>query len=762
MMMSVGKKLSIAFYWHMHQPVYQLNPYGDYLMPWVRLHGVKDYLDMLLILNDFTKLKLNFNLVPVLLDALVDYGEKDCHDIHSRLTVTSISELTNDDKEFILNNFFDANYSSMIFPHEYYNELYQKRFAEDRANINDFSDQEYSDIMAWFNLVWIDPIYKEKFPVFKNLLDKGANYTFEDRLEIIELHRKIIRMIIPAYKKFLEKGKIEITTSPYYHPILPILLDMKSSQKNLLTQDSSLFDLNMAEDAKLQTENALDKIEQIFGMRPKGIWPSEQCVSPQTLELFNELGIQWTVSDEGILTNSIDFEFIRDFKGYLEDPYFLTKSYKYKTKHSGKGSGIKMIFRDSVIPNLISFEYANHDPIVAANDLYDRIKVIQNKLQTSPDESHLLTIAMDGENCWENYIEDGTTFLKTIYSMIEEDETLETVLISDYLAKEKHYKELKKIHSGSWINRNFQLWVGETVKNLAWNYLKQAKEDLNNFIEKNSNNPNIKFARRELMITQGSDWFWWYGEPNDSGQDHIFDYLFREHLKNVYRYLGIKPPSYLDSPLISIFTKPSRYPKNTISPKIDGMEESDDEDWLNAGCINLPDGPVLHDNKLFDKIYYGADENNFYLRLYLSNSFQENYSTNPILHQMYIYMRNCDRKQVQSPVRLINKTENISPIMREKFHNELRISMMDNKLYPMRLTKAIPGDLWAMQDTKDVKMAYQKVIDVSIPFESLDISSGEKLEFFFANSNFGIKDSFSPQDIILSVQRPKVKEKVTN
>lgn len=751
MMMSGGKKLSIAFYWHMHQPVYQLNSFGDYLMPWVRLHAVRDYLDMLLILNDFKKLKLNFNLVPVLLDAFINYGQEEHHDIHSRLTVTNIHELTNDDKEFILNNFFDANYSSMIFPYERYKELYQKRFAIEKVNINDFSEQEYSDIMAWFNLAWIDPIYKEKFPEFKSLLEKGKDFTFKDRIDIMELHRKIIRMIIPSYKEFLEKGRIEITTSPYYHPIIPILLDIKATQKNLSTVDSSLFGLKMEDDAKLQTKSALDRIEEIFGIRPKGIWPSEHCVSPQTLEIFKESGAQWTISDEGILTRSIDFEFVRDFKGHLEDPYFLMKSYKYKTKNSD----IKMIFRDSVIPNLISFEYANHDPKTAANDLYDRIKVIQNKLQNSPDKNNLLTIAMDGENCWENYIEDGTAFLKAIYSLIEEDATLETVLISDYLEKEKHPKELKKIHSGSWINKNFQFWIGEPVKNLAWTYLKKVKEDLTDFIKKNPNHKNIELARRELMIAQGSDWFWWYGEPNDSGQDHIFDYLFREHLKNVYGYLDIKHPNYFDSPLISIFTQTARQPMNTISPKIDGLEESDEEDWHGAGCINLPDGPILQDNKLFEKICYGADENNFYLRLYLSKSLQSTYSTNPILHQMYIYMRNADKKQSQSPVRLINKSENISPIMREKFHNELRISMMDNKLYPMRLTKAIQHGLWAIQDTQDIKIAYQKVIDVSIPFESLDISVGEKLEFFFANSNFGIKDSFSPQDVMLNVQRPK-------
>ncbi len=354
--MNVGKKLSIAFYWHMHQPVYQLNTDSDYLMPWVRLHGVKDYLDMLLIMDNYKKLKLNFNLVPALLDAFINYGENDYHDIHSRLTVTNISELTNDDKEFILNNFFDAEYSSMIFPYEIYNELYQKRFINDQADINNFSDQEYSDIMAWFNLIWIDSIYKKMFPELKKLLKKGKNYTLKDRIEIIEIHRKIIRMIIPKYKEYLEKGRIEITTSPYYHPILPILLDIKTAQKKLSTVDSTLNDLNLAEDAKIQTELALDRIEELFNKRPKGIWPPEQCLSTQELELFKELGIEWTISDEGILASSIGFDFIRDFKGYLEDPYFLMKAYKYKTQ----SSDIQVLFRDSVIPNLISFEYANH------------------------------------------------------------------------------------------------------------------------------------------------------------------------------------------------------------------------------------------------------------------------------------------------------------------------------------------------------------------------------------------------------------------
>lgn len=750
-MMSVGKKLSIAFYWHMHQPVYQLTPDGDFLMPWVRLHAVKDYLDMLLIMKNFKKLKLNFNMVPVLLDALIDYGEKDYHDIHSRLSVKEISDLTDDDKEFILHNFFDANYTSMIMVHENYNNLYQKRFIEEKENIEDFSPQEYSDIMAWFNLAWIDPVYKEIFPELKKLLNKGKDYTLQDRLEIIKLHRKIIKQIIPTYKEFWEKGRIEISTSPYFHPILPILMDYKGTQKDFHSEDSSFSSFNMADDAKFQIESALDRVEEIFGKRPKGVWPSEHCIAPCVLELLKELGVEWTISDEGVLTSSINFEFVRDFKGYLEDPYYLMKSYEYKTKNNY----INVIFRDSVIPNLISFEYPNHDPKAAAMDLYDRIKVIQNKISKSPDVHHILTIAMDGENSWENYSDDGAVFLNTIYSLIEKDESLETVLVSEYLKSVKHHKPLKKVQAGSWINRSFQLWIGDPVKNLAWSYLKQVKDDFNN-LRKTHGDKNIEQAYKEILVAQGSDWFWWYGEPNDSGQDHVFDYLFREHLKNVYRHLDIEPPDFLNLPLISTFTKPSRYPKKQITPKITGLDDSEDPEWLNAGCIDMPDGPVLKENKLFDRICYGADEDNFYLRLYLNNYYLNKPSIQQyvIFHQLYIYLRNADRKQSQSPIRLINKTENIFPLMREKFHHELKISMLDDKLYPPQLIKAMQGSLWTIQSTKEIKMAFKKVIDICVPFEILDIAKGERLEFFFANANFGIKDSFIPQDVLLNVQRP--------
>lgn len=742
-MMSQTKKLSIAFYWHMHQPVYQLTPEGDYLMPWVRLHAIKDYLDMVTLLEKFKKIKLNFNLVPVLLDSLIDYGEKGFHDLHSRISIKDTEDLNDDDKEFILNNFFDANYQTMIFPHEEYNKLYQKRISHPECPLDIFTDQEYSDLMAYFNLVWFSPSHKNKYPELRKLIKKGKNYDKNDRRAIIEIQRDIIRKIIPTYKKFVQKNRVEITTSPYYHPILPILLDINEIKKSF-TQDLPV-ELKMELDAKLQTEHALNRIEELFGQRPKGVWPSEHCVSSKMLEMFKDLGLEWSISDEGILANSIDFEFVRDFKGYVEDPYHLLKSYEYK-------NGLKMIFRDAVIPNLISFEYPNLDTELAANDLYDRIKVAQGKLLTSPDTEHLITIAMDGENCWENYPQDGFVFLKTLYKLIEEDDSLETVLISDYVKREKYHKPLKKVHAGSWINGNFKLWIDEPLKNLAWTYLKQVRDDFSNFVKTNPLHPNIENARRELFICEGSDWFWWYGEPNDSGRDNIFDYLFREHLKNIYYNLELEPPAYLDTPLISAITKPSRYPKGEITPQMTGSDSMDDS-WLNAGCIDIPDGPLLSDSKFFDRICFGYDKDNLYLRFYLNDYIQKNPELMEKTFQIYVYTRNAERKQTLSPTRLINKTESILPISKEKFHNEIQIAVQGGKIQLLRLIKAIPNNLWALQSTKDIKSVYANVIDLSVPFDLLDINNNESMEFCFVNANYGIKDFYIPNDMLLTISR---------
>ncbi len=739
------KKLSIALIWHMHQPAYRTAEGEIYLMPWVRMHAIKDYLDMLLILDEFPSLKLNFNLVPVLLDAIYDYGYNGAHDIYSKLTVAE--HLSDEEKEFVFNHFFDANYKNMVLHHDEYRKLYEKRYSREDITIHDFSDQEYFAVMSWFNLAWFDPYWRKSEELVRIADKKNEEFTLEDREKIIELQRKICREIIPQYKKYQLAGRIEISTSPYYHPILPLLLDMNDAEKSNPSLPAPKLHSNMKDDAIWQVKSALDKFEDLFDVRPRGIWPSEQCISKKTLELFQDLGVKWTISDEGVLEQSLKTEFVRDFRGYLEDPYGLCHPYSYQTI----GKKINILFRDSVLPNLIGFEYPNHDPQKAAYDLYDRIKTIQSKLQNSPDNSHILTIAMDGENCWENYSEDGHIFLSELYRLLTTDEGLETVRVSDYLEKTERSVRLSKIHPGSWINRDFSLWVGEPTKNLAWEYLDKTRTDLISFEKEKPDKELLKQAWNEIYICEGSDWYWWYGEPNDSGQDEIFDFIFRERLQNVYKILSKPVPDYLTLPLSAYFERGSRYPKGDVGGfELDGCTS---ENWVNAGCIDIPSTPTMQENRLFNKIYFGSNSNNLYLRFDI-NKFNFDKDTGfKELYNVYIYFRNKPAGDAVAHIRAINRTDAVLPLLKEMYSTEIRLTFFKNFYFNTILSHANQDNLWIYQLQNNIKFVFKDFVEVQIPFDDLGVPQDSSVEFFVIQSQSGLVDAFYPQNSLLSVVR---------
>ena len=756
------KKLSVAFIWHMHQPVYKSDKNGIYLMPWVRLRAVKDYLDMLLIMDKFPGLKLNFNLVPMLVSSIYDYGYNGAHDIYSRLTITPVEELTDDEKEFILNHFFDANYQNMVLPNTEYKKLYDKRFQNTELGVNDFSPQEYSDIMAWFNLIWFDPIFRENEDVKRLWAKKNGEFTLNDRIKIIDLQRELIRKIIPAYKQFQEDGKIEISTSPYFHPIMPVLLDMQDVASANPNADYPVFVSDMKEDAELNVKLALDKFEEIFGRRPAGMWPSEQCISEKTLQLFHNMGVKWTVTDEGVLEQTLKKEFIRDFRGYLEDPYELCHSYRYKPENADgfkEGEYISLLFRDAVIPNLIGFEYPHHDPVKAANDLYDRIKTMQRKLQTSPDKMHLLTIAMDGENCWETYKDDGHEFLETLYKLILEDEGLETVRVSDYIDEVDKLDwsstpfELKHVQAGSWINRDFLLWIGEPTKNLAWSYMDRARCDLKEYEQLHPDDPNLLNAWEELLITQSSDWYWWYGEPNNSGQDDIFDHMFREHLKNIYGIINKPVPSYLESPLSDFVEAHSRYP---VAPfeKFELTGKDPYDKWADGGCLDIPAPPTMQEKRFFNKIFFGYDSDYLYLRFDINKYILDKETGFKDFNQIYIYFKNYSENHMYaSPIRTVNKTETIIPLLKETYNSEIKITMFKNFHFTSQLALATKDNLWVLQLKNNIEHVFEDFLEVRIPFDDIRVNPDDMVEFFIIQGPLGIVDEFYRQNSLLPVVR---------
>lgn len=543
------QQLSVCFVWHMHQPLYKDRLTGKYLMPWVRLHAIKDYLDMALILKDYPKIRQTFNLVPSLIEQLDDYAHNNAVDDQLLLTCKDEKEYSENDKKYLLWESFHANLEQQIKIHPSYFELYSKRERLTRLSRNDasiigeFTNQEYADMAAWLNLAWFDPLYYKKIAALDQLIKQGSNYTLAQRRQIIEIERQLIRDTMPAYKSMQDEGQIEVITSPYYHPILPLLID--SNVARLPNPQTTLPERLYfhRQDAEHQIAAGLARYEKMLGRKARGMWPSELSVSPAALELISQAGIKWVVLDEAILSKTLNRGIERDQYGNLNSAELLCQPYELTVGDEK----ITLLFREVVLSNEISFSYAHRGAEEAASAFYMRLKHIQQRLFNWQREG-VVVVALDGENCWETYEQDGNPFLKELYRRLSSDSTLNICTVSDYLARQPATAQLYNIHSGSWISSDYHIWIGEPQKNKAWDLLTITREFLVDRLKINSYPDEIKAkAWEEIYTAEGSDWFWWFGEPNNSQHDEMFDRQFRLRLQNVYKLLGEQYPQELDS-----------------------------------------------------------------------------------------------------------------------------------------------------------------------------------------------------------------------
>ena len=545
------EKLSVCFVWHMHQPLYKDRLSGSYLMPWVRLHAVKDYLDMPLMLQEFPKIQQTFNLVPSLMEQLEDYGWNRAVDEQLLLTIKPTEDYTPHDRIAILTTSFQANVERQIKPHAHYFELYNKRQRLlDRKHtlqsmIGEFSDQEFADLATWLNLAWFDPLWYKKNEELRTYLGQQKDFSIERRRRLIEIQRELIRQTIPVYRQLQELGQVEVITSPYYHPILPLLIDSNVAR---LPNPHCKLPRRLyfhRDDARKQLETGLKFYEEMFQQPARGMWPSELAVSPAALELIAESGIQWVVLDEALLARTLEGTIYRDDHGNLNSAEMICQPYRL---HVGD-EVVNIFFREVVLSNEISFSYGRRHPQEAASALYLRLKHIQQRL-FNWDREGVVVIALDGENCWETYEDDGNPFLSELYRRLSEDNTLRVCTVSDYLERHPPTTELYNIHSGSWIGADYHIWIGDPIKNRAWELLSATRQFLVAELRHRKHSKELQArAWEEIYTAEGSDWFWWFGEPNNSDNDPIFDQQFRLRLQNVYKLLGHAYPADLDVPV---------------------------------------------------------------------------------------------------------------------------------------------------------------------------------------------------------------------
>jgi alpha-amylase/alpha-mannosidase (GH57 family) len=608
-------RLRVVVLWHQHQPFYKDLVSGQYRLPWTRLHALKDYYGMVKLLEEFPAVHQTFNLVPSLITQIQDYVSGTAQDPFLQVAAKAAQDLTPDEKRFALQYLFQAHPVNVIGRYPRYRELWEKfRGAGGQPQRAEkyFLPQEFTDLQVLSQFAWFDEYFLEEKEVAE-LVRKGRNYSLEDQRFVIAHERELLARVLPVHVEAAKKGRIEISCSPFYHPILPLVCDTQAGAVSSPGLPLPQNRYRHPEDARDQLQRGLDLHQNVFGIRPRGVWPSEGSVSEEVLAIAHRLGVQWMATDEGVLGRSLGLFFSRDGQGQLGSDlaHKLYTLYRYE---SGEAQ-MNLIFRDHTLSDLIGFVYSGMPPQEAAANLIHKIKECAAPILANGQDA-LVSIILDGENAWEYYPRSGREFLRRFYDALQNDRGIEAVTVSEAIARHQNASTLGSMVPGSWISANFNVWIGAPEDNKAWDYLYHAR----NFYAQaaaSANEEQRKLAYDEILIAEGSDWNWWYGPEHHSANDRDFDELYRKHLSNVYQALGGQPPDYLAQPIGGEGGRPSFTPQSAyIHPRITGDMVRYFE-WMGAARYTADhrSGSMHGKQFLLDSVYAGIDQQYVYGRL---------------------------------------------------------------------------------------------------------------------------------------------------
>jgi alpha-amylase/alpha-mannosidase (GH57 family) len=606
--------------WHMHQPFYKDLAERRYTMPWVRLHALKDYYGMVAILRDFPTVHVTFNLVPSLLVQIREYAQDSAAERDYEVAFKPIEQLTEGDRQFLLQSAFQLNHDNLLNRYPRFRELWDKsRTTQPATAARLFLAHDLLDLQVLSQLAWFDEIYLSGDPQIRKLVAKQRGYNEDDKALLRLKELEIFKRVSEEYRFASERGQIEISTSPFYHPILPLLCDSNVAAESHPGVALPRRRFQHPEDARDQLRAAMRLHQEVFGGKPRGLWPSEGSVSDEVLRLAAEEGFVWAASDEGVLALSRQMGFHRQGDGTMQGGSELYRPHLF----CSEGQRISMFFRDHQLSDLVGFVYSRMNPQAAAADFYQRIKAAGRSTSGRPA---VVSIILDGENAWEYYPANGREFLKSFYGRVASDPELKAVTATEALNVTEP-GPLTHVHPGSWIGANFDVWMGADEDNRAWDLLSEARD----FYARNSRpapEKDVQLAQQELWVAEGSDWCWWYGPEHSTANDEDFDLLFRKHLSNVYRMLGGSPLDELAEPIKHPRTKAfSILPTGQIQPQIDGMVTNYFE-WLGAG-LYLPDprsGSMHGAATVWEALYYGFSPEALFLRLDFSQAFAQDHS----------------------------------------------------------------------------------------------------------------------------------------
>jgi alpha-amylase/alpha-mannosidase (GH57 family) len=693
----------VAFLWHMHQPFYVDPTTGTALMPWVRLHCAKSYLDMISVLGDYPGVRANFNLTPVLVLQIREQLEGRITDEWLELSRKPAADLTEEERFRVLENFFKANWDNLVRPHARYWELLNKRgttlYRDDvRRGVRYFSTQEMLDLQVWFNLTWCGFTACRLFPELAELKRKERGFTEQEKHRVLDLHLEMMQLVLDRHRAAEERGQIELTTTPFFHPILPLVIDSNSATRAMPGRTMPP-QFAYPQDAQAQVLLAIEQHAAVFGRAPRGMWPAEGAVSPEIVPVLARAGIEYFCSDEEIL-----------FATLKRDPAWRSASVDHLELFQGwrvkcNGAEMNAIFRERPLSDFIGFTAAHNEPAQAAMHLLFHLRHISDLVK----ERGLVPLMLDGENAWEHFRDGGEGFLRALYAGIEADSArLRSTTLENYLRAHSPQRHITTLHSGSWIGANYDIWIGEGEENRAWQLLGETRAWLEKKLP-TLNPVQAAAARKAMFAAEGSDWFWWYGPDFTTENDPLFDRLFRAQLHAVYAACGAVAPASLEVPITRLDAEPlALLPTRFITPEINGTRASFFE-WNGAGSYetNHKLATMARGADSVTRVLFGNDDRYFYLHVELSGTG--------------------------------------APALVVRFQNPEGVEVSTGPLAGPISQPAVVR----LSDGSEITaglVAFEEVVELALPLEALGVRPGKTLSFQLAVFRDGLEEERHPGD----------------
>lgn len=540
-------RLRVVLCWHMHQPHY-LDPIsGRYELPWTYLHAIKDYVDMAAHLERVPGARAVVNFTPTLLEQLDHYAEALGEHLQTGaplpdplLRALAAPEMPREPeaRADLARACLRANEHRMINRFPAFRRLADMAgWLDENPELSEYVNERFlADLLVWYHLAWLGETVHRDSHVVREMIERGAGFDYEDRRRLLELIGELIAGVVPRYRTLAEQGRIELSVTPYAHPILPLLLELESAREAIPDLALPRHRGYPGGEARVRRhiEQALAVFERHFGFRPAGVWPSEGAVSGASLALLDDYGFRWAATGGQVLRNTLE----RGYAGDAETRRCPHRPYRLE------GQQLMCFFRDDGLSDLIGFSFSDWHADDAVGNLIHHLENIA--LSCRGHDDAVASIVLDGENAWEHYPANGYHFLDALYSRLAAHPQLELVTFGQCVERCSRPVELSQVVAGSWVYGTLTTWIGHPDKNRAWDMLVEAKRVYDQVMASGGlGEAEARRAEHQLAVCEGSDWFWWFGDENPAPSVRDFDRLYRMQLTRLYELLGRPAPEHL-------------------------------------------------------------------------------------------------------------------------------------------------------------------------------------------------------------------------